>query len=457
MERWLLGILLLGCTSVRVVDDDGEGGGSSSVTPPTSGGSAPSGGWANGGAGASGGASVSGGASPIGGGGPTECTPGATESCYEGAPETNGVGSCSAGARECVPDGSGFGPCLGQVLPDASDDCQTAADEDCDGFAIASCDGFFPMPPNASNFGWQTLQDRFVKEGVPCHAEVTVAIYDHATCYAGSDDRLYCAGYLFGMDPESPYVDMGLDGPLQILMGPSIAIPFDYGNGVCALLRDGTLMCQGLNELGQFGLGHSEPVDTFAAWGGRDDILRVATGNFEQICALTTSGEVLCAGDGFGTTPVVVGVGTKVWVDTDGGVHLDESSIRRVSAPTSECTIDGNGVFDCPMLTVPLQVPDITDGGHRENEMCYLQATGAVDCIHLVILSKETIPRFQGGSVLALATHHGTSTVCAVYDDGSLWCMGWNNEGQLGFPGPPYNLQVETQVRPPGSVRTACQ
>jgi hypothetical protein len=71
-----------------------------------------------------------GGAGGAGGGG--VCSPGATESCYDGPPGTEGVGICKAGTHTCRLDGSGFNPCTDQVEP-RTENCDTPEDEDCDG------------------------------------------------------------------------------------------------------------------------------------------------------------------------------------------------------------------------------------------------------------------------------------------------------------------------------------
>ncbi|WP_437806013.1 hypothetical protein [Sorangium sp. So ce1078] len=60
------------------------------------------------------------------------CVPGEAARCYAGPPGTEGVGTCKAGAKICEAQGTGYGPCSGEVLP-TSDDCHTEADEDCDG------------------------------------------------------------------------------------------------------------------------------------------------------------------------------------------------------------------------------------------------------------------------------------------------------------------------------------
>lgn len=67
------------------------------------------------------------------------CTPHVRELCYSGPPGTEGVGHCRAGLRTCAEDGSGFGPCINEVLP-ASEVCGEATDANCDGKAGA-CTG----------------------------------------------------------------------------------------------------------------------------------------------------------------------------------------------------------------------------------------------------------------------------------------------------------------------------
>ena len=73
------------------------------------------------------------------------CDPGSFELCYYGAPGTLGVGPCEAGSRVCNPDGNGWGPCVGQVLP-SYEICANNIDEDCDGTADNA--------PDADGDGW---------------------------------------------------------------------------------------------------------------------------------------------------------------------------------------------------------------------------------------------------------------------------------------------------------------
>lgn len=96
----------------------GEGG---------SGGDAGSGGAGSGGGG-SGGAGGQGGAGGEGG----VCVPGTAVLCYSGPLSTLGVGPCAAGTATCNASGTGFGPCVGEVVP-VPETCATTIDDDCDG------------------------------------------------------------------------------------------------------------------------------------------------------------------------------------------------------------------------------------------------------------------------------------------------------------------------------------
>lgn len=83
-----------------------------------------------GGSGASGSNSSSG--QTGGGGNAQSCTPNESVSCYSGPFGTDGVGDCKAGTKTCNAEGTGFGPCTGEVVPQ-DETCLTPGDEDCDG------------------------------------------------------------------------------------------------------------------------------------------------------------------------------------------------------------------------------------------------------------------------------------------------------------------------------------
>ena len=92
------------------------------------------------------------------------CVPGQKQPCYQGAPGTLGVGPCKAGTQTCKADGSGWGECIGQVLPkpevcgnNIDEDCNTTPDDnndyDNDGWTSCGgdcCDSFAPGCTNPS-------------------------------------------------------------------------------------------------------------------------------------------------------------------------------------------------------------------------------------------------------------------------------------------------------------------
>src|SRR5262249_39227887 len=55
------------------------------------------------------------------------CVPNTTTSCYSGPAGTQGVGICKAGMQTCNAQGTGYGACMGEVLP-AVEDCTTPQD-----------------------------------------------------------------------------------------------------------------------------------------------------------------------------------------------------------------------------------------------------------------------------------------------------------------------------------------
>jgi hypothetical protein len=65
------------------------------------------------------------------------CSPGAVASCYTGPEGTEGVGTCSAGAKTCT-DGFAYTDCLGCVTP-VTEACGDGLDNDCNGAVDDGC------------------------------------------------------------------------------------------------------------------------------------------------------------------------------------------------------------------------------------------------------------------------------------------------------------------------------
>jgi hypothetical protein len=80
--------------------------------------------------------------------GPCACVPGTTQSCYQGAPGTMGVGPCMGGTQTCNANGTSWSSCGGgQVLP-KPEICSNGVDDD--------CDGTVDNVPDIDGDGWTT-------------------------------------------------------------------------------------------------------------------------------------------------------------------------------------------------------------------------------------------------------------------------------------------------------------
>lgn len=66
------------------------------------------------------------------------CAPGQTQPCYTGPNGTENVGICHGGTRTCNAQGTGYGPCEGQVTPQ-TEICGNGQDDNCDGQVDEGC------------------------------------------------------------------------------------------------------------------------------------------------------------------------------------------------------------------------------------------------------------------------------------------------------------------------------
>lgn len=71
------------------------------------------------------------------------CSLGDTQYCYDGPPDTLGVGTCMQGTQVCELDASGqaevWGPCAGQVTPAPGDTCEPGNDATCNAVPNEGC------------------------------------------------------------------------------------------------------------------------------------------------------------------------------------------------------------------------------------------------------------------------------------------------------------------------------
>lgn len=329
-----------------------------------------------------------------------------------------------------------------------------------------------PVAPDASHFMWQGMQTAFLNEdGQPCTASVALAVGDQAVCYAGADRKLRCAGKIYDHNYGASFTVVGgVEDVSQILISPTFNAA--NHNSICVKAGAGAA-CMGSNhDQGQFGVGNKNPYLDFVSWGsGLTGIVALATGTWDQICAETTAGNAQCAGLFFGLTPTVADASAStVWIDTFGAAKTDDTSVFRAANGRTDCRVKELGlVCDVGIMGNPGAVvdgtytsdfnpPGVPPGGAR---YCWLESNGVASCNYYSgsipgsQLTKQEVV-FNLHPVLMLAGNPYTTSLCAVYDDGSIACLGKNDVAQLGLPAQPY-VATPTIVAPPGSIDLDCK
>jgi alpha-tubulin suppressor-like RCC1 family protein len=216
---------------------------------------------------------------------------------------------------------------------------------------------------------------------------------------------------------------------------PVAAVQVSSGvDHTCALLEDATVKCWGLNRNGQLGLGDRDPrgIDPLGLGnalravqlGGRRTVTEIVAGGYHS-CALLDNGSVKCWGGnkygqlglgdrqargddpremGAALRPVDLGAGRRATQITAGSFHtcalLDDRTVKCWG-------YNGSGV---------LGLGDSSDRGDRPGEMG--------DALRPVALGT--------GRTATRVTAGGFNT-CALLDDRSVKCWGWNSDGQLGL------------------------
>jgi alpha-tubulin suppressor-like RCC1 family protein len=229
------------------------------------------------------------------------------------------------------------------------------------------------------------------------------------------------------MGDNLPRVDLGPDAVKAFAGG------FGYHYG-CALLRDGGVKCWGANSLGQLGVDRSsntgdEPGDMGAHLAAVDlgrghTIESIAPGNYHS-CALLDNGAVKCWGAndngtlGQGDTKRRDGrpsyMGNNLPVVNLGAARTVKMLV--VGADHS-CAVLDDGALKCwgDNSKGQLGLGDNRTRGDRPGQM-----GDGLDVINLG--AQRTVKS------LSLGYRHS----CALLDDDSIKCWGWNMYGQLGL------------------------
>jgi hypothetical protein len=151
---------------------------------------------------------------------PPVCTPGDPLPCYEGAAGTEGVGACVGGMKTCNAAGTGYGACVGQVLPAAAETCDNAIDDTCNGTVDEGCEATYT----------KDVQPIFAAKCSPCHTVGGSGGANFAISYADTQlPSYYCVGETKG---ACTLVRI-LDGSMPPRRGCTGNAALDVGNTAC--------------------------------------------------------------------------------------------------------------------------------------------------------------------------------------------------------------------------------
>ncbi len=284
-------------------------------------------------------------------------------------------------------------------------------------------------------------------------------------CARKQDGTLWCWGFnVAGQLGDGTTGDQY--SPVQVAMlGKSVDMIASGGRHTCALKLDSTLWCWGANQYGQLGdgttVGHPLPaqVTQLGASVGAVALSQDSIGN-DHTCALKVDGTLWCWGS---NQSGQLGEGTTTAHSSPMQVAPPGASAAEVAAAASNtCTrksegtlwcwgsngvgLLGLGTSDNNSHAAPVQVSafgasvaEVALGG---SHACALKLDGSLWCWgtnqYGQLGDGTTMSQFSPVQVTAL----GTSTVgfalgldhsCASKLDGTVWCWGGNVKGQLGL------------------------
>lgn len=307
--------------------------------------------------------------------------------------------------------------------------------------------------------GTGTPQERGVPTSIVTGAFTRLAVGNHNTCFAEATGAWSCAG-------STGSGQLGLDPSRNPLTRPSAAFPsaptiaeVSLGEVHTCGHSLGQVACWGANNEGQLGVGTTDgdAHATHAVIAGFSNVTRVAAG-YAFTCMLRTGGEVLCWGDNFygqlgdgsmmnrsrpiGVTLPAAAVGLYAGQDHACALLADGSA--QCWGPNRDGSL-GDGTFTARARPVALQMPSgvrIRSMTLGQSHACAVTDTSELYCWgsnfrgelgidREALYSSNTPQRVAGITDVAEAALGWTHT-CARRNDGTVWCWGANDLGQLG-------------------------
>ena len=249
-------------------------------------------------------------------------------------------------------------------------------------------------------------------EAVAVHNAHTCAILDDGSVKCWGDDTYgelgNGAGVTHSSSPPSTSVDLGTD---------RTAVSIDIGGDhSCAILDDGSLKCWGGDSNGQLGNGATTTADQHSPVSvdlGTDRTAIAVSAGWQHTCAILDNGSLKCWGsDGDGQ----LGNGATTTVDQHSPVSVDlgtdRTAVAVVAGRFNTCAILDDGSLKC--------------WGDDSQGQLGNGASTTVDQHSPVSVDLGT------GRTAVAVNIFQTLHTCAILDDASMKCWGFDGTGGLG-------------------------
>jgi alpha-tubulin suppressor-like RCC1 family protein len=287
---------------------------------------------------------------------------------------------------------------------------------------------------------------------------VQIAIGDTAIYAVMTDGTVEASGTVPDVLYSAPTF-----GVVSALSNIAAIGPSNYDYWACALVKNATVECWGVNVSGNLGNGTTTTAPLPVAVTGLANITQLSVGA-EHACAVNSSAQLYCWGDnangevGTGTMPsnvltpaLVVGTVSNV---SCGGAHTCAVVNGKVWCwgANGNGQLGNNATADSFSPVLVVGVEDITQVSAGAAHTCALRGDGAVFCWGSNAYGQLGIGSLADSHTPAQAAISGVTQIatsfydtCARRNDGSVWCWGYDYYGSVGA-GQGQNAQSPAEV-----------
>ncbi|MFT3772735.1 MAG: hypothetical protein QM820_45680 [Minicystis sp.] len=206
------------------------------------------------------------------------------------------------------------------------------------------------------------------------------------------------------------------------------------GSHTCAVLEGGAVKCWGNNGYGQLGQGDTNSRGDGPAEMG-SNLLPVSLGTGKKAvsvsvgashsCALLNDGSVKCWGD---NSWCQLGLGTYNNVGSSSGQMGDNLPAVSLGTGAKAVAVSAGDSHTCALL----DDGTVKCWGHNDSgQLGRGDSYSTIGCLPFSIHGLLVVALGTGRTAVALSA--GANHTCALLDDGSVKCWGRNSEGQLGL------------------------